>query len=148
MKVVRQAYKALGDHFGGAHPFGRREFLADGNGTLLLHEIDNLGHSSLVEVVTKQAAFPTLLLPYLKRIEFDPSTGYARAINLTESVMVDARRRYGKPIVKSVCLPTAMLYQMYLATKSEDVTADWYGVGAEDVRAAIHFETEFNGLAA
>ena len=148
MRTVRQVYTALGEHLGGPHPFGRREFLIDSGGRLLVHKIGELGNHELEEVVTRQGAFPAILIPFLKRIKFDPDTHLANEIDLTDSVFIDPRRRFGKPIVRESCMPTATLYQTYLATGSEHAAADWYGVGVEDVRAAIQFETEFSGLAA
>jgi uncharacterized protein (DUF433 family) len=148
MEKVRRVYRILGEHLGGPHPFGREEFYADANGSLWLHRVDAIGSQVLTEIHSRQGGFPTLLLPYLKRIKFDPQTNLAQEITLTDSVLIDPRRRFGKPVVKGVYLQTDVLHQMYIACKSEEIAADWYGVSVEDVRAATHYEMEFRGLLA
>jgi len=134
----------------GEHPFSRQEFFLDEKGRKVFVRIaSEEGEEQFIEILKQQHAMPEVLLPVLKRVEYDPSTRLAQTLELAERVIIDPRRKYGKPIVVGTGMPTVILYECYRATgNDEHTTADWYNVDPEDVRAAVQFETDFSGIAA
>jgi uncharacterized protein (DUF433 family) len=99
------------------------------------------GESELVELVSNQQIITRVLLPYLKRIDFDADSLLACRWNIVDGIVVDPARRYGKPIVTSVAIPTAILYAAFRNNGNDfDRVAEWYGVGPDDVKTAVDFE--------
>jgi uncharacterized protein (DUF433 family) len=150
MPSIRRAYRVIGEKLGDpAHPFGREELYTDSAGTLFVYAATVTGDKSLHEIVGGQKAFPQILLRYLKKIDYDPTTHFARRINLGHNVVMDAKRRYGKPIVASAGMPTRLLKEAYFANKQDaGVVAEWYNVTTTDVMDAVDFENGFSGIAA
>lgn len=148
MPKIRKAYIAISNYFGRApHPFARRDLLTDSNGDVFLYVARHDGIDELVEVVSRQRAFPKLLMRYLTRINYDPASGLARRMRLTDEIVIDADRRYGKPIVDSVTMPTAILARAFVAHEGDaESAADWHNVAPEDVLAAVAFERNFKGI--
>jgi uncharacterized protein (DUF433 family) len=149
MPSIRKAYRAISKKLDSPHPFGRKELYADSNGKLFIYAAEETGDDILAEIVTGQAAFPTILLKYLKRIDYDPQTHFARRLNIGKNVVLDAKRRYGKPIVKSAGMATKLLAGAYFSNKKDaDAVADWYGVTSIEVMDAVAFESGPPGIAA
>lgn len=148
--MIRRLRGKLSKQWRTRHPFAREEFYTDETGRnvfcTIAHEED--GPKKLIEILKQQFAIPEILLPFLKQVQYSPDTKLAQLITLMGRVVLDPRRRFGKPIVRDTGMPTGILYDSYWATQSEDVVADWYSVTADDVREAVEFETGFCGLAA
>lgn len=149
-RTIQKAYKALQGKLDTTHPFGHQELMADTSGTLFIYAADQAGgDKALVELFSGQAAFPKLLLRYLKRVRFDPKTRLARRYELTDTVAIDAARRFGKPIVSSCGMATSILAAAFKANDGDaDAVADWYGVEPREVHEAVDFEQSFAGIAA
>lgn len=52
------------------HPFCRKELLTDGK-TIFMRNTEEAAAGCLAEVLTGQRVFPEILLPFLKRIDYD-----------------------------------------------------------------------------
>jgi uncharacterized protein (DUF433 family) len=131
------------------HPFARQEFYTNDTGRRVFYKLASSdGEEQLIKILDQQQAIPEVLLPFLKRVEYSSDTKLAQVLSLMGNVVLDPRRRCGKPIVRDTGMPTAILFDCYLATQSEDCVADWYSVTPEDVIEAVKFETEYRGIAA
>jgi uncharacterized protein (DUF433 family) len=148
-KTIRRLYDKLSADWNTPHPFAREEFLTDKSGRVFcLIASDDDEPKKLIDILSQQFAIPNVLLPYLKRVEYNSTTKFAQVLPLKGKVVLDPRRKYGKPIVSGTGMPTIILNECYQATKSFDVVADWYNVMPDDVMEAVKFETEFSGIAA
>lgn len=147
--IIRRLRKRLELDWKTLHPFAREEFFTDESGRRVfctLAEAD--GESSLIEILKNQYAIPQVLLPFLKRVEYNAETKHAQVFPVIGKVVLDPRRKCGKPIVSGTGMPTAILYQCYLATDCAETVADWYDVSPQDVEEAIGYERDFKGIAA
>jgi uncharacterized protein (DUF433 family) len=122
------------------HPFCRREVLSDGKKVFFLG-LDPDGQKEMIEVLTRQRVFADILLPFLKRIDYDAITQLASKWSIADRIVIDPTLCLGKPIVEEICIRTTILASAYEANghDSEHV-ADWYGVLPAHVLAAVEFE--------
>jgi uncharacterized protein (DUF433 family) len=150
VQMVRKLRRRLSEELATVHPFARKDFyvLPASRPIVFSGDAKTDGDMRLVEVLKGQRAFPELMLPFLSKVEYDETTKLAQVFPLIGRVILDPRRKYGKPIVRGTGMPTILLYECYKACASEDVVADWYNVSTEDVIEAVRFETEFSGIAA
>lgn len=99
------------------------------------------GRTELQEILTRQKTFPRVLLPFLRKIDYDQLNLLAQRWHLTEEVVLDPAICFGKPIVQAVGKPTAVLAAAWKANKEDaELVADWYGVKVDHVLAAVRFE--------
>ncbi len=140
LQTLRRVYQTLQQDFGVEHAFSRRELLTDGK-QVFLSGLDRHGRNEVVEVLTRQKAFPKIILPFLKRLEFDGETNMAMRWRIAEGVVLDPQICFGKPIVTSSGIPTYVLAQAMKVNQDAELVANWYGVTPRDVAAAIAFET-------
>jgi len=141
MPSIRRAYEALKPILDSEHPFSRSELYADDAGALFRRAADDAGDEMLIEVLRSQHAFPSILLPFLERLDYDPDTHLARSYTIEDGIVLDARRKYGKPITYESAMPTTILARAYKANEQDaEAVADWYGVTVDEVRRAVEFE--------
>lgn len=150
LPTIRKAYLKLCKQFKTSHPFGRQELLTDETGRVFLGVARDEGDRILIDIIKEQHAFPSILEPYLKRIQYDPTTCIAQLLRLNDDgVILDPGRKYGQPIVETNGLPTALLAAAYEANGEDaEIVAEWYRVEPSEVEVAVRFEAEFAGLAA
>jgi uncharacterized protein (DUF433 family) len=141
LQTLRRVYKRMQQDLNAEHPFCRRELLSDGK-VVFMQGLDAQGREELMEVLTRQKVFPEVLLPFLKRIDYEQVKLLARRWRIADSVVVDPAICFGKPVVEAVSIPTAVLASAYRANKKDaDLVADWYGVHPDHVLAAVTFES-------
>lgn len=146
--AVRKAYAALAEVLDSEHPFSRQELLTDDQGQLFVRAVEG-EEEVLLELVRRQRAFPKLLLPYLKKIDYDPDSRLAMRLRISDSIILDPSIKCGKPIVRDGGLPTSILFRSYRAMEQDaDAVAEWYGIAASEVLAAVCFEEGTAGKAA
>lgn len=140
LPTVRKVYARLTDDLGTPHPFCRKELLTDGK-EVLVRGLDRHGEEEIYEALTRQKAFPKLILPFLQRIDYDRAM--AARWRIADGVVVDPALSFGQPIVTGAGIPTYLLAAAYDANGQDaEVVAGWYGVTAEEVEAAVRFEAE------
>ncbi len=148
-QTIRELRARLAEEWQTEHPFSREEFYASSDGRQLFCTLaDKEGESHFVEILKNQFAMRGVLLPFLTKVEYSKKTHLAQTMELMDRIVLDPRRKYGKPTVRGTGMATAILFDCYKATNSLDVVADWYNVGVEDVEAAVQFELGFSGIAA
>jgi uncharacterized protein (DUF433 family) len=141
LQTLRKVYAKLKNDFETEHPFCRHELLTDGK-IVFVRGLDQKGNDEVMEVLSRQKVFPRILLPFLKTIDYDDSL--AKRWRIGESVVMDPRICFGRPIVEAARVPTYILATAYRAN-SEDAerVASWHGVSPKDVLAAVKFENRF-----
>jgi uncharacterized protein (DUF433 family) len=144
LPYLRTAYTKLEDRFG-QHPFCTREILVGGK-EIFYRELDDLEAKRIIQAVTEQPYFETIILPFLKNIDYDDATMMASRWRIARDVVVDPRRRFGKPIVDEVGISTSVLWSSFYANgENDEAVAEWFGIERRHVMAAVSFE---DGLAA
>lgn len=137
---VRKAHSALGDYLKTQHPFSHQGIYTDGR-QVFLRVADESRDEQLMEVSQRQQLFTRIVLPHLDRVEYSEDTQLATRWRIYRDVVLDPCLRYGKPIVESCAMPTALLSAAYDANgRNNDRVAEWYGIASEEVRAAVRFE--------
>jgi uncharacterized protein (DUF433 family) len=122
------------------HPFCRREILSDGNKVFTLG-LDHDGRKEMIDVLSRQRVFVDILLPFLKRIDYDAATKLASKWSIADKIVIDPTRCLGKPIVEEVCIRTSILASAYQANDQDpERVAEWYGLLPAHVLAAVDFE--------
>jgi uncharacterized protein (DUF433 family) len=98
----------------------------------------------MIEVLTRQRVFPDILLPFLRRIDYDQATEMAMRWCIADQVVIDPAICLGKPIVEGIGIATAILAASYEANdQSAELVADWFRVHSKHVIAAVDFERSF-----
>ncbi len=140
LPTLRTVHHRLNADLKTVHAFARRELLSDGK-QIFLRAMDEEGRTELQEILTRQKTFPRVLLPFLRKIDYDQLNLLAQRWHLTEEVVLDPAICFGKPIVQAVGKPTAVLAAAWKANKEDaELVADWYGVKVDHVLAAVRFE--------
>jgi uncharacterized protein (DUF433 family) len=141
LQTLRRVYKQMGGDLNTPHPFCRKELLSDGK-MVFMRGLDDEGQEELTEVLTRQRVFPQILLPFLKRIDYDSVTVLARRWRIADQVVVDPAICFGRPVVEAAGVATTILAAAYQANdRDADLVADWYNVHPGHVLAAVQFET-------
>ena len=116
------------------------EVLTDGRAVFTLG-LDEQNKAEMIEVLTRQRVFIDILLPFLKRIDYDDATNLARRWCIANMVVIDPQINLGKPIIEDFGIATAILAASYEANdRNAELVADWYRVHSKHVIAAVEFE--------
>lgn len=142
LQTLRKVYGALQLEFEAEHPFGRRELLTDGK-SVFLAGLDSQGRDEVIEVLTRQRAFPKVIRPFLQTLEFDTESRLASKWNIAKGVVLNPGICFGQPIVEAKGIPTHIIAKAVQANKNNrKAVADWYGMTVKDVAAAVRFEAQ------
>lgn len=140
LRAVRQVHFRLSTYFKNPHPFARQELLTDGQ-DVFVRGIDKDGESEIYEAITRQKVFPTLILPFLKQIDYARMTNLADRWRIADGVVVDPRLCFGQPVLARSAIPTRIVAAEYLANdRNEKLVGDWYRITSKEVLQAVKFE--------
>jgi uncharacterized protein (DUF433 family) len=141
LQSLRKVYNALRDDFGD-HPFCTRQIYVGGK-QVFTRGLDDVEGSSVIEAITRQSYFDKIILPFLKKIDYDAATKKAIRWHIANLVVVDPTIQLGKPVVEKTGITTYVLNQSYYANGEDaEFVARWFGVQARHVRAAVDFENQ------
>lgn len=141
--AIRKAHALLRELLNTCHPFSHERLLTDGRSLFVYLETQSTGRAELIEVLNQQHAIPQILLPYLKRVDYDHVSRLASQWNICTDIVLDPARAMGKPIVRASAMPTSILAAAYRANgQCAECVADWYGIAPADVLAAVRFEEQ------
>lgn len=135
-KVVKAAQELVGDD----HPFSTSKFKTDGR-QLYLEMLSRTGEPKLVEVLSGQHTFHSIISVGLKDIDFrEGIASLWRPEAGRGEVVVDPQRSFGQPILARYGIPTGTLAAISKNGRSvRDIARD-YEIGEKAVRAALAFE--------
>lgn len=143
--TLRKVYRNLQQRFGDKHGFSHEDLRTDGT-TVFLHSLRGSDREALVDLLNNQRVIPKVLMPFLRKLDFDPISKLAIRWRIADGVVVDPGMNFGKPIASGAGISTHVLYRAYLANgKDLQTVSGWYDVDLGSVRAAVNFE---QGLAA
>lgn len=147
LQHIRKALEKAVDIISSTHPFINRKFRTDGH-RIYLEIAKDENDEHLLELLEKQHVFKKILEPTFKDLEFDasgdanlwwPETG-------KNKVVLDPKRRFGKPILDEYNITTQAIYEVYLGKKeSVKSVANWYDIEEGQALAAINFERNLAG---
>jgi len=141
LQTLRKVYAKLQQAFDVHHAFCRKELLSDGK-KVFYTGLDSAGREEIVEVLTRQRVFPNVIKPFLKSIDYAEATNLARRWRIDDAVVVDPEICFGKPVVESAGISTAILAAAYETNdRDAELVADWYNIHPDQVLAAVHFES-------
>lgn len=145
MPTVRKVHDRLRADFGTGHPFARKELLTDGQ-AVFVRGADAAGEEEIYDALTKQKAFPQLILPFLKQIDYSRISSLAQRWHIDDGVVVDPGKSFGRPVLDRLFIPTYLVAAEYRANgRNADRVAGWYGLTPDEVMTAVRFEA---GIAA
>lgn len=144
MQTVRAAHAILKRELVTPHPFCRAEIFTDGQKVFLQVNAE-LRDTTLSEVISRQGFSGTVLMPYLKRVDYAVESKMAERWRLYEGVVIDPKLRFGQPIVDGTGISTYVLAAQYKANKNnENLVADLFDVTTRDVLNAVSFEEKYS----
>ena len=127
------------------HPFSSAKFKTDGY--RVYTELPKApGNAGLIEPESFQLALREIIAPFLSDIEYgddgEPSRWWPMG-RRDKAVVIDPNRAFGRPIVNSAGIPTAILAAAYEA-EGEDagIVARWYDITQAAVEKAVAFERQ------
>lgn len=130
-----------------SHPFSSALFRTDGK-RLFLERLSDSGDRDVIDLKTRQHAFPKIIENSFLDLEFDEEKA-TRWFPLQKSKMVvaDPERSFGQPIVDEGGVPTRRLAQAFEAEgRSIDKVARLFEIGKDAVKDAIAFERQIGAL--
>jgi uncharacterized protein (DUF433 family) len=141
LQTLRKVYKKLSHDFDTTHPFSRKELLSDGK-IVFTRGLNAKGKEEIQEALTNQLVFPDIILPFLRKVDYDQVTSLALRWHIADQVVLDPEICFGTPIIEKTGIPTYILAAAYNANdKDEILVANWYKVKPLHVIAAVNFET-------
>lgn len=141
LPYLRRAYNHLENEHGD-HPFCRRQIFVGGK-KIFTRGLDDNEQSSVIEALTKQSYFDSIILPFLARIDYDEVTDLAARWRIAEMVVIDPTIRFGKPIIEETGISTCTLMRAFYANgEDSEFVAKWFGIESRHVQAAVDFENK------
>ncbi len=144
LQFLRKVAIKARDEFRTQHPFalaGSR-YLTDRR--RIFHQIASETHETTHDVLSGQyEMYETIERVLAKGVEFNANTLLAEEwapYAECPRVIINPRYAYGHPVIGRNKIPTAALYRQYLAERSHERVAAWYGVESNEVEEAVEFE--------
>ncbi|WP_181702722.1 DUF433 domain-containing protein [Chthonobacter albigriseus] len=141
LQTIRKAAKKLRAN-NGPHPFATNSrFRTDGKRVFMEEALDD-NERRILDVMTDEFGFPTVLEPSLFESIVYLDDVAARLIPFPEfpNVILDPRFALGRPVVSTGYIPTDTLAAAFLAEGDVDEVAEWYGTDTASVFQAVGFE--------
>lgn len=140
---IRSATKFIREEVGTGHPLADVDVHTD----CVDIYVEYLGR--LTNVSSAQMTLRPLVQRYLERIERDEKGLASRLFPITRddgsnarSIVIDPSRRFGRPILESTNLETAIVADRFFAGDSTAVLAVDFGIDEGRVEEAIRFESQ------
>ncbi|MBW3623560.1 MAG: DUF433 domain-containing protein [Armatimonadetes bacterium] len=149
LRKIRPAIKHFQEEYGIAHPLLEQDFETNGTYLFTRHggEIINASRRG-------QIAIPDFVEIYLERVEWDKEGGGRRYFPLLRSrfnaevapqepkvVMVDPRVSFGKPILREIGVPTAVILSRWKGGDTIKELAEDYGRSESEIEDALYYES-------
>lgn len=147
LQQIRKVHRKLAIDTGHKHPFCTRE-IYHSRGKIFTRAMDDPDSRSnaVIDPLTNQQYINAIIMPFLRRVEYDAVTSLARLWHIADGIVIDPNRCFGKPIVDEAGITTRVLASAFDANgRDAQRIADWYGIEPAHVEMAIRFE---RGLAA
>lgn len=148
LQHIRLTWETAKAEFNVEFPFSSTSFLTDGR-RIFQEARDQMSDSEehLYDVAAKQSVIVPVIKPSLYgSIQFGPKGEVERWYPMPHSkrVVLNPRVGFGQPIIDRHGVPTQTLAAAFAAEGSVQRVARSFEVAAEDVKAAVKFESELN----
>jgi uncharacterized protein (DUF433 family) len=142
LPFIRRVHARLRERWQTDHPFCRVELRNDGKRIFsCCLDGDGRGDVNAVDVRTGQKVFDTVLVPLLKKLDYDEATRLARRWAIAPLVVLDPAVGFGKPVAEKFGVSTRVLAAAFEANGRDAATvAAMFGVDEPHVQAAVAFE--------
>jgi uncharacterized protein (DUF433 family) len=140
LQTLRKVHKKLMADLDTDHPFSRKELLTDGK-IVYVSDLTPRGKEEIREALSGQGVFREIILPFLRRIDYDQATSLALRWHIADHIVLDPTICFGQPIVEDAGIPTYILSAAFHANDANvKKVAAWYNVTPSQVKAAVDFE--------
>ena len=144
LKAIREAAVTAARWYATDYPFAIKRFSTDGRHIFATMANGANARDLLAELGRGQFALPTVIDPFLRKIEYSGDE-LAKAfwpLGRDQRIVLDPDRAFGQPIDAETGVPTDILYRAFKAEGENSIqrVANWYEVPVEAVEAAIAFE--------
>jgi uncharacterized protein (DUF433 family)/DNA-binding transcriptional MerR regulator len=144
LQAIRKAAIAAAKKFDTEYPFAVKRFDTDGR-SIFATLADSETDTEVIEDLKKgQLVIESVMKPLFRKLDYEGEHEALRYWPLTRRgrVVLDPKRKFGKPIDADTGVPTAALFEASQAGDGQDVTdvAKWFDVPITAVNAAIRFE--------
>lgn len=137
-KIVGSARELVGD----SHPFSTSRFKTDGR-RLYLQMLTKTGEPMLIEVLSGQHAFHSIISHGLRDIEFQDGVASVWRPEIGRGeVVIDPRRAFGQPIVARFGVPTHTISEHVKRGRLPQDVANDFEIDDRALRAALAFEAQ------
>lgn len=140
---IRSATKFIRDEVGTEHPLADVDVHTD----CVDIYVEYLGR--LTNVSSPQTSLRSLVETYLQRVERDEKGLASRLFPITRddgsnarAIVIDPSRRFGRPVLESTNLETAIVADRFFAGDSTATLAADFGIDEAKVQEAIRFESQ------
>ena len=152
MPVVRAARTRAQQLFRTEYPFATKRLRTDGSGVFAdLADVDAVPKDRLqIELSKSQVTYRELVEPFFREnLDFgqDELALTYWPLGREKSVLLDARRSFGQPIVTRTGTPTFVLFQMCQSGETLERIALWYGLTHEELGSALAYEEQLRTAA-
>jgi uncharacterized protein (DUF433 family)/DNA-binding transcriptional MerR regulator len=145
LQTIRKASTVAAKRFKTDYPFCVKRFDTDGRTIFATLAGKDDSNTELVEDLRRsQYVFASVLRPFFKRLDYRGSMEVSRYWPLEKSggIVLDPKRKFGKPIVADCGITTRSLFDAFEAGKEKTVTsvAKWFDVPVSAVESAVTYE--------
>jgi uncharacterized protein (DUF433 family) len=145
MQAIRKAIQIAREMYNDAeHPLCTKRFETDGQ-TIFARVKDDFDEERIIDCLSKQLVFVEIMQPLFLQLERDEELESVIRwwpLGRDESIVIDPRRSFGRPIVAQTGTPTLALYRQHMAGDSIEEVADWYEIEDKYVRDAVKYESK------
>ncbi len=143
LPTIRECFNKAVQEVQDERPFSTQRFRTDGK-TIFLEITDSvrLDEGKMIDLRQRQNVFRTIIEPSLKDLEFDADV-VARWFPLgilRRNIVIDPTRSFGRPIVRSVGVPTEVLRNAIQTEGSIERAAHYFDISPAEARDAQLFE--------
>jgi len=148
LSKVRDAVAFLRRHFGSKRPLADQQFVTDGLDLF----VDQLG-ALITASGGGQIAMREVIQLHLRRIERDPRGIPIRLYPFTHAepdrapigpVVIDPALSFGRPAIRRLGVPTALIAERYKAGEAVDELVADYGADRNEIEEAIRCELQIH----
>jgi uncharacterized protein (DUF433 family) len=141
LQYLRKVYNHLRGEYG-EHPFCRRVIYV-GDKKIFTRGLSDAESNSVIEAITSQSYFDNIIIPFLRRIDYDLETEQAIRWRIADMVVIDPKIGFGQPVVEGIGIATSILRDAYFANDEDaSFVAHWFGIDKKHVLAAVDFEND------
>ena len=112
LQHIRKVHRKLALDSKVSHPFCTQD-IYHGHGRIFTRPLNTDG--SVIEPLANQSYFNEIIMPFLKKIEYDNISKLAKLWRIADGVVIDPTRCFGKPISESAGIATRILAAAYFA---------------------------------